>query len=267
MTPALEPQLLIDPSRLENALVEGMLHLDTGSVPAAGRKSGKIGARPAKAANAREARIAQRARTIAGKNRAEIIRQAIRGILLGLHSEEPPREQDPTTLELFRMLAPKIEARRLQDSEDRIDKLAEVLADADPVRPVRVAIEADNAVARNRFIDQFECLNSEQVAALAGHEARNRSASASRWKREQRIFGISRGRQELYPAFQFRDGRPRPIIRELLREMPKGLSAWDVAFWFVSSHRWLDGAVPVKLLDQPDRLLEALAHERDAVVG
>lgn len=45
----------------------------------------------------------------------------------------------------------------------------------------------------------------------------NLSQTAYRWRREGRIFAVTHGGTDLYPAFQFGDdGQPRPIIAEVL---------------------------------------------------
>jgi hypothetical protein len=104
---------------------------------------------------------------------------------------------------------------RLQASEATIEKMIEALIETqDPMAPVSAEIDADNAKARVGFMQTFPCLSAEQVTTQAGSNARNRSQTASRWKNDGKIFAVSFQSVERFPAFQFKDGRPIPVIIE-----------------------------------------------------
>jgi hypothetical protein len=45
------------------------------------------------------------------------------------------------------------------------------------------------------------------------------------------------------------------------------MSAWQKAFWFVSSNGWLDDRVPAEMLDNATAVLAAAEHERQEVIG
>jgi hypothetical protein len=132
---------------------------------------------------------------------------------------------------------------------------------------VGAAIDADNAEARIRFIERVACLSSAEIAERVGHGAKNKSQTASRWKAEGRVFSVPWRGRELYPAFQFLDGRPRLEIAETLAALPTDLSPWQLAFWFVSSNPRLDGAAPRDRLSESKALVSAAREEGDAVVG
>jgi hypothetical protein len=76
----------------------------------------------------------------------------------------------------------------------------------------------------------------------------------------------SRG-SELYPAFQFREGQPHPAVAKILRELPKQMSPWQIAFWFVSSNGWLRGATPADRLDDEEAVVKAAHRESEPIVG
>ena len=124
----------------------------------------------------------------------------------------------------------------------------------DPMSAVRSKIEVDNATARVRFAKDIPCFTS---AELAGHSARDKSATGSRWKAEKKAFSIELSGRELFPAFQFKDGKPDPAVAQVLAALPPGMSPWQVAFWFVSSNPWLDGKVPSQNLDRVASVVEA----------
>jgi hypothetical protein len=125
----------------------------------------------------------------------------------------------------------------------------------------------DNARERVRFVEEFPCYTSREVAELAGHEAVNASATATRWKKARRIVGLPWKGSDLYPAFQFSEGRPLPAIAQVIEALPDRMSAWQVAFWLTSSNGWLGGATPLERLDDETAVLAAAAHESEALGG
>ncbi|RYE93849.1 MAG: hypothetical protein EOO77_44970, partial [Oxalobacteraceae bacterium] len=104
-------------------------------------------------------------------------------------------------------LLPDVRARHL---ERTIEKLLDVLADThDPMAQFHAAVATDNTAIRQRFMHEVETLTSAEVAARAGHEAKNRHQTAARWKAQARVCGVSYQGQDRFPAFQFdADGKP-----------------------------------------------------------
>ncbi len=106
------------------------------------------------------------------------------------------------------------------------------------------------ARARREFAEEFGLLTSREVAEYAGSEARNPSSTASRWVSGGRIFSVKTARGELYPALQFQDGVPRPVISDVLQAFGGKATGWSVALWFSAPNSWLGGARPADLLEQ-----------------
>ena len=95
----------------------------------------------------------------------------------------------------------------------------------------------------------------------------NPSEPASRWRREKRVFAVRKGRAQLYPRFQFADGQPLPVIKQVLKRLPAGMTPWQIAFWFRSGNGWLDGRSPEEALGDEDHVLNAADRLCDSVVG
>jgi Sigma-70, region 4 len=116
-----------------------------------------------------------------------------------------------------------------------------------------------NAQAREELLTEFGALTAEQVADRAGSTAANRSALASRWHSEGRILGVSWHGRVLYPAFQFRDGRPNSTVERAARTLrERGLAGWALALWFLTPSGWLWDRRPADLLEEdPERVLAA----------
>ncbi len=128
-------------------------------------------------------------------------------------------------------------------------------------------LDRESRAWREHFISQYKGLSASQVADEAGNTAKNRSAIASRWTSEKKIFGVRFQNQTLYPEFQFKDGEPIPAIADILKEMPPSFTGWDLAFFLTSPNSYLDGKLPVDLLkSKPERvvtLAHAFAHPAD----
>ena len=179
--------------------------------------------------------------------------------------------QDPlvqaTVAQIMERIPEIIRARRQEITEKQIETLVDIYVADDPLREARTAIAMDNARERARFISEIACLNSKQVAENAGHRAANASVTASRWKQQGKIFSVPWQGSELYPAFQFRDGQPKPVVAKILAALPKRFSPWQTAFWFTSGNGWLDGATPADCLDIEDAVVAAAQHESEPIIG
>lgn len=174
---------------------------------------------------------------------------------------------DPSAVPLTERISDLAKNLRDASSNERIERLVEaLLPSTDPLVDVRAQLEVDNAELRARFLQEVPSLTAAQVADLAGHRATNKSATATRWKTAGKVFSVVQGGRELFPTFQFADGQPRPVIHELLQILHNQLSAWELAFWFVSSNAWLDGSAPIGRLDDAgDVVLEAARRSVDGL--
>ena len=175
---------------------------------------------------------------------------------------------DPALERLTHVIARSLPSARRMVSEATIEKMVDALVETqDPIAQVSAAIDADNARARHRFIGEVKTLTAEEVASSFGSTARNRHQTASRWKADRRIFSVPWQSLERFPAFQFKEGKPVPVIADVLGALPARMTAWETAFWFVSTNGWLDGAAPRERLNDPTRLLEAARLEGETVAG
>jgi hypothetical protein len=128
-------------------------------------------------------------------------------------------------------------------------------------------LDRDSLAWRRAFVSNYECLTAEAVAEETGNTARNRSAIASRWATEKKIFSVRFENKTLYPKFQFKDGIPIPAVARVLELFADHFTGWDVAFFFTSPNSYLDGRRPVNLLKtDPERvvsLVNAFVHPAD----
>jgi hypothetical protein len=175
---------------------------------------------------------------------------------------------DQAVCDIAERVPPIVHARRERLSEENISALVDFYLKSEPTSQARHTIEHNNARMRAMFVEEFDCLSSAELATLAGHGAKNASATATRWKKAGKIFGLPWRGADIYPAFQFADGRPRDGLAPILAELST-LTPWQIAFWFTSSNGWLDGKTPAECLEnkQVEQVIEAAHREGEALVG
>ena len=139
-------------------------------------------------------------------------------------------------------------------SNQNLDRILAWLVDAGSGAEAELAI--NNLELRQEYLDETPTLTAAQIHQMSGLGSRNTSEPASRWKSEGRTFAIRAGRRDLYPAFQFEDGTPRPVVRDVLAALPESMTGWQKALWFASGNGWLDGDPPQERL-----------HDGNLVVG
>lgn len=118
-----------------------------------------------------------------------------------------------------------------------------------------------NAQARAEFLAEFEALDAEGVADLAGSKAENRRATASRWQVEGSCFAVEHQGRLVFPAFQFDagSGRPVPAVAEVVTALRSaGLGGWSLALWWATPHDMLGWRRPADVLgSEPNLVIEA----------
>ena len=164
-------------------------------------------------------------------------------------------------------LPPLAAERGYRLSEANIEKILDViLADA-PRHRVENELEIDNARLRSRYLQETPLLTGVEVRAASGLKPRNKSEPASRWKREGRLFAVRRSGVDYYPAFQFADGAPRPLVKAILAALPEEMTGWQIAMWFASGNGCLDGDEPQERLSDSDAVVEAARRLAEPAPG
>ena len=165
-------------------------------------------------------------------------------------------------------LFPQVAARRNEQLSDaNIEKMLDVFLSDTPRAQVETELDIDNTRLRADYLQETPHLTAAQVHAASGLNPGNRSEPASRWKREGRLFAVRRSGIDLYPAFQFGDGVPRPVIKKILAALPKGMSGWQIALRFASGNGWLGGDEPQERLSDPNAVIDAAPRLADPAVG
>jgi hypothetical protein len=127
-----------------------------------------------------------------------------------------------------------------------------------------------NAQAQAQLADEFGLLSSTEVATLTGSTAANRAAAANRLRHQGKVFAVDVEGTQRFPGFQFdENGKPLPVVAEVLKVLGDRLTGWELALWFTSSSDWVGGELrPVDVLDSdPEPVAQAAAAVAGAGLG
>ena len=161
-----------------------------------------------------------------------------------------------------------VEQRRSEMTESNIEALADLYLQGEERARVDRELEQDNAELRARYVREVPTYSATDIHKLMhGSQLRNPSEPASRWKREKRVFAVRSGRAHLFPRFQFADGNPLPVIKEVLKRLPNDMTSWQIAFWFRSGNGWLDGRSPEEALNDEAGVQNAADRLREPAIG
>lgn len=90
-----------------------------------------------------------------------------------------------------------------------------------------------------------------------------------RWRSRRSIFGVRYRRRDYFPAFQFVNGTPKPIVGRLLNllHLVRREDNWFCLYWFVGANAWLEGdASPLAVMEtDEDAVTEAALHANDRI--
>lgn len=166
---------------------------------------------------------------------------------------------------LDRLLAEKTAAERERRLEEMVDFMA-----ARMLTPSAVDLEMAQrlAVRHARILNEFGWFTAEQLADANGSQALHRAALADNWRKRRQVFAVphpdktARDR-DVYPAFQFEDGRPFKAVQQVLEAFGGRKDGWKLALWFTSNNGALpDSSRPVDLLaSDPQAVIEAARHD------
>lgn len=152
-------------------------------------------------------------------------------------------------------------------AEEKIATHMAFLQQANPFAKTNTEIESANARLRNTFLERVTTMSSREVHEAAAAKSKNRSLTANRWKKAGRIFAVEVRGEDRYPKFQFRDGAPLPVIKDILKALPKSMSNWQIALWFFANNGWLGGKTPIDTLRNKASVIQAAKREDEDFVG
>lgn len=106
-------------------------------------------------------------------------------------------------------------------------------------------------------------LSAQAVSVGAGMRNKNASSTPNKWKSGGAIFAINYRGHDYYPKFALgMDGKPLPIMKDILAVFSGHKVPLAIALWFVSANSWLDGTTPQDIVGtRPIEVLDAAKME------
>lgn len=144
----------------------------------------------------------------------------------------------------------------------RTRHLADALGQAIHAAHITVSPPLARAVqAKENLYDRIEAEFGMLSSAQAGQRMGSRSTATRNLalvaRRDGRLLGLTRGRYTVFPGFQFDERGLRPVIASLI-ELGRHHERSEAGLvqWLMSPTTYLNGARPVDVLDNADRVLE-----------
>jgi hypothetical protein len=195
-------------------------------------------------------------------------RQGARAFVLEVATEAASNTLLASLPLLDRLLSEKITAVRQRQMEEMIDFMAARMVAPSPVETEM----AQRLAARHaRVLNEFGYFTAGQLADANGSQASNRASLADNWRKRRQVFAVphpdkAARERDVYPAFQFEDGRPIKAVQPVLEALGERKPPWKLALWFTSNNGWLPGnARPADLLaSDPQAVVEAARREAEA---
>lgn len=177
--------------------------------------------------------------------------------------------QDATVIRTTARAVGRIVGQRRRNMTERnIEALVDLYLEGQERVDVDRDLDQDNAELRAHYLREVPTYTAADIHQLMhGSRLSNPSEPASRWNREKRVFAVRHGRARYFPRFQFADGHPLPVIKEVLKRLPDDMTPWQIAFWFWSGNGWLDGRPPEEALGDEEEILNAADCLREPAVG
>lgn len=143
----------------------------------------------------------------------------------------------------------------------KIDKLVELLVQEPIMSDLETDYIFDNAKLRLQYL-----LGTIFVKTTDSKNEKYKSnvypfSQLLSWEAKKKIFGIWVGQDRYFPAFQFEQQKPNPILEQILNLLPKDMHGWHIAFWFSSDNGWLGWDAPQNCLSQVESILKAAKQE------
>jgi hypothetical protein len=72
---------------------------------------------------------------------------------------------------------------------------------------------------------------------------------ADNWRKRRQVFAVphpdkTARERDIYPAFQFEDGKPIKAVQEVIEAFGGRKAPWKLALWFTSNNGLLPGSAP-----------------------
>lgn len=157
------------------------------------------------------------------------------------------RERAEVQQELLGVAKAIVQLRRARREVKRDQLVQLFVGDVTPT-PVDIDRARLQAQAWRQILNGGEWLTAAEVGELAHLGAGNPVATVNRWKKDRKLFAITRDGRDYFPRYALgTDFRPLPAVAAVLKILP-WQSGERLAAWFESTSSFLGGKRPREVL-------------------
>jgi hypothetical protein len=113
-------------------------------------------------------------------------------------------------------------------------------------------------------------LDVNDVLQRLGRKSDQPISTLAKWIVGRELVNFTHSGQIFVPTFQFliADMSLRPCARNVVLELAGACDDWDIAQWFATPNKWLDGVAPADLVaSAPQVVMQAARADRLALTG
>lgn len=116
---------------------------------------------------------------------------------------------------------------------------------------------------RTKVFESAHWFTAQELSENAGYTGKNPSTQPNKWKKDNKIFAVSRNGKDFFPAYALGDdGKPLPVMKDILIIMTPHKSSLGIATWFACVNSWLGGKMPMsELSTRPNDVVNAALME------
>ena len=122
----------------------------------------------------------------------------------------------------------------------------------------------DTQAIQRDILNNVKMISADEAARLCriGTEGLSPLDKARAIEQTKRAIYLMKGKEPVFPAYQFDDQGPKRIIARIIRILSPYRSNWEIAVWLWAGNGWLDGPSPADRLDsEPVLVLDAAFQE------
>lgn len=143
----------------------------------------------------------------------------------------------------------------------KIDQFLKLLVEPPIMSDTETDYVLNNARVRLKYLQETEFADVSGSATKDIDSWEYPLERLLKWEAEKKLFAVWVDRAKYFPAFQFQNQNPMPIIGKILKILPNDMNGWHIAYWFSSENGWLGWDFPQHCLNQEERIQNAAKQE------
>ena len=176
-----------------------------------------------------------------------------------LFNRDSERDLAKSTEKRFR--GSKVGSHNSDQQRHKIDQFLQLLVEQPIMSDTETDYVLNNARLRLRYLQETEFAEISRSSTQDSNAPEYPLDRLLQWEAEKKLFAVWVDQAKYFPAFQFQNQNPMPIVGKILSILPNDMNGWHIAYWFSSENGWLGWEFPQRCLKQEERILNAAQQE------